>query len=218
MPAHRRPASSCSSTTPRYSSILALRPPTHRCASVAAYRSFSWRPSAMLDSLRIDNQGLISWAPSPLKSGARCWSLFTFFRTRTSGSTGHPASSPARATAFQEGAHGARNTDPFRAAAGLHHRRHAATTLCWMSTQPPFARLCEGLSDPEGEHDMDEPMPPRALFRALRNFDFYATSASNCACRTQRATLPAEVFYLPGLLLLGLSSCSSRLPDGGPAF
>ncbi|MEE4117575.1 MAG: TRAP transporter permease [Paracoccaceae bacterium] len=73
---------------------------------------------------------------------------------------------------------------------------------------------------PEGDQvRMDEPMFGTATAEKLSNFDFYAeTPVTLAEVQAPADRLPAQVFYLPALLLLGLVILLQRRRQTKPAF
>jgi len=73
---------------------------------------------------------------------------------------------------------------------------------------------------PEGETvRLDEPMFGTPLAETLSNFDFYAdTPVELAAVQAPADRLPAQVFYIPALLLLGLVILLQKRRQTKPAF
>jgi hypothetical protein len=73
---------------------------------------------------------------------------------------------------------------------------------------------------PEGDTvRLDEPMFGTAAAEKLADFDFYADEpVALAAIQAPRERLPAEVFYIPALLLLGLVVVLQRRRQTKPAF
>jgi TRAP transporter 4TM/12TM fusion protein len=66
---------------------------------------------------------------------------------------------------------------------------------------------------------MDEPLPATTFATALQGFDFYgADPVQITQVERPNDRLPAEIFYLPGLLLLGLVILFQRRRQTKPAF
>ncbi|MCC6007870.1 MAG: TRAP transporter permease [Rhodobacteraceae bacterium] len=66
---------------------------------------------------------------------------------------------------------------------------------------------------------MDEPMPGTPFERDLRRFDFYgADPVQIVSVEVPAERMPAELFYLPALLLLGLVIALQRRRQTKPAF
>lgn len=97
------------------------------------------------------------------------------------------------------------------------------TTLRFDITDtPPEQRLAETgfFLMPIGEQMMmDEPLPNSPFAANLRSFDFYGLDQVEILrVETPRDRMPAEVFYLPALLLLGLIILFQRRRQTKPAF
>jgi hypothetical protein len=73
---------------------------------------------------------------------------------------------------------------------------------------------------PEGETmRLDEPMFGTETAEALIDFDFYAdTPVEIAAIEVAQDRMPAQVFYLPALLLLGVVILLQRRRQTKPAF
>lgn len=87
---------------------------------------------------------------------------------------------------------------------------------------PPMQRMANtGLFlMPQGDFMMmEEPMPGSAFSGALRSFDFYGNDMVEILrVEVPRDRMPAEVFYLPAFLLLGLVIMFQRRRQTKPAF
>jgi TRAP transporter 4TM/12TM fusion protein len=96
------------------------------------------------------------------------------------------------------------------------------TLVLDVDATPPAQRLMATglfLMPDDTRMNMDEPMPATRYSEALRNFDFYAdTPVELVQVEQPRDRMPAEVFYLPALLLLGLVILLQRRRQTEPAF
>jgi len=160
------------------------------------------------------------------ESGALLLVAFTFFVPNFWLDRVIPRFEVLPGTAFEEVLTGAEEGDRIRlVVAGPDFTTgdmRQTTLVLDVDATPPSQRLmATGLFlMPEGEQMMmDEPMPATAYSEALRNFDFYADERVELVQVEQpRDRLPAEVFYLPALLLLGLVILFQRRRQTEPAF
>ncbi|WP_102867746.1 TRAP transporter permease [Pseudovibrio exalbescens] len=79
----------------------------------------------------------------------------------------------------------------------------------------------EGLTifEEDGKLLMDEPFPGTPFAQQLQKFDFYGDDpVTLVSAQVEAERMPKEVFYIPGLLLLGLVLVSQRRRQTQPAF